>query len=64
MTKCEIALKVDAKGLMKDLREEMRLVFEAGHKAGFDAADKTSRSQASHVVDAWEDFAAELFKDA
>jgi hypothetical protein len=64
MARSEITIKLDAKQLMKDFREEIRQVFEHGHKAGFDAADNTSRSQVSASTDDWLAFEAKVFDNA
>jgi hypothetical protein len=39
---------------------EVERAFRAGHAAGFDCSDNTSRLQSSHVEDAWEEYRAAL----
>lgn len=67
MAMSEIIMKLDAKELIKDLREELRLVFNHGHEAGIKSAEKEGFAGMSFVMEAdlqdkaWAEFEAEAF---
>jgi hypothetical protein len=63
-----IIMKLDAKELMSELREEMRQVFEAGYKASLKHwahGEGIDAERQPHIMqEAWLEFEKETFGDA